>query len=99
MGKIYNKDEFVRRMAKKGYTLKDCSQIVDDLFDTICEIMAEGDDIKFRGFGCFEVRDRAARTATSPTTGEKIKIPASKAAHFTVGSVLKKAVREGKMAD
>lgn len=99
MGEIHNKDYFVRRMAKKGYTLKDCNQIVDDLFDTLCEIMAEGDGVKFRGFGCFEVRERAARTATSPSTGEKIKIPASNAAHFSVGSILKKAVREGKYAD
>lgn len=99
MGKIYNKDEFVRRMAKKGYTLKDCNQIVDDVFDTICEVLADGDGVMFRGFGCFDVRDRAARTTTSPSTGEKIDIPATRGVHFAVGANLKRYVREGMKAE
>ena len=95
MNKIYNRDEFIRRMAKKGYTLKDCGQVIDDIFDTIREIMIEGDGVKFRGFGAFEVRERKARTSISPTTKEKVEIPAGKGVHFTVSSLLRREVREG----
>ena len=99
MDKIYTKDEFVRRMAKKGYTIKACSMMVDDMLETIREIMIEGDGVKFRGFGAFEVRERAARTSISPTTKEKIEIPASKGVHFAAGSLLKHEVRDGKKAE
>lgn len=95
MGKMYSKDEFVRRMAKKGYTLKDCGQVVDDMIETIREILIEGDGVKFRGFGTFEVRERKARTSVSPTTKEKIEIPAFNAVHFGVGSLLKREVKNG----
>ena len=99
MDKIYTKDEFVRRMAAKGYTLKDCGQVVDDMLDTIREIMIEGNGVKFRGFGAFEVRNRAARTSISPATKEKIEIPASKGVHFAPGTLLKHEVRDGKKAE
>lgn len=98
MERVYNKDEFVRRMAKKGYTIKACGMMVDDFIDTICDILVEGDGVKFRGFGSFEVRDRAARTSVSPATGEKYEIPASKAVHFAVGTNLKHNVRDGQRA-
>lgn len=99
MKKIYTKDEFVRRMAKKGYTLKDCNQIVDDMIETIREILIEGDGVKFRGFGAFEVRERAARTSISPATKERVEIPASKGVHFAVGTTLKYEVRDGQKAE
>lgn len=99
MEKIYTKDEFIRRMAQKGYTLKACGMMVDDMIETIREIMIEGDGVKFRGFGSFEVRERAARTSISPTTKEKIEIPASKGVHFAAGSLLKQEVKTGKKAE
>ena len=99
MEKIYNKDEFIRRMAKRGYTLKDCSQIVDDILDVISDILVEGDGVKFRGFGTFEVRERAARSSISPATKEKIEIPASNGVHFTVGNQLKRWVKHGSKAE
>lgn len=99
MEKVYTKDEFVRRMAKRGYTLKDCGMMVDDMLDTIKEILVEGNGVKFRGFGVFEVRERAARTSVSPTTREKIEIPASKGVHFSTGTLLKNEVRNGTKAE
>ena len=67
--------------------------------ETICEVLADGDGVMFRGFGCFDVRDRAARTTTSPSTGEKIDIPATRGVHFAVGANLKRYVREGMKAE
>ena len=44
------------------------------------------------GFGTFETKDRPARTARNPRTGEEIEIAASKTASFKVGKALKDTV-------
>ncbi|MHB1237945.1 MAG: HU family DNA-binding protein [Gallionella sp.] len=43
------------------------------------------------GFGTFEVRKCAARAGRNPSTGEAIKIKASKAPAFKAGAALKVA--------
>ena len=93
------KDEFIERLAKRDYTKKDAATIVQDVLGTITEIMAEGESVMFRGFGTFEVRSRAERESISPSTKERIIIPAYKAPHFTAGKLLKKAVTEGKVEE
>ena len=44
------------------------------------------------GFGGFEIKERAARTARNPRTGEAIEIAASKAISFKAGKALKDEV-------
>jgi DNA-binding protein HU-beta len=51
-----------------------------------------GADINLIGFGKFEVKDRPAREGRNPSTGEPIKIAASKAVTFKAGKKLKDAV-------
>ena len=41
------------------------------------------------GFGTFEAKERPARSARNPRTGEAIEIEASKTAAFKVGKALK----------
>ena len=50
--------------------------------------------IQFRGFGNFEVRERAERKGRNPQTGETIKINASKAPVFKAGTALKELVNK-----
>lgn len=90
------KNEFIDRLSKKGYTKRDAETIIEDVTNTITELMAEGNDVMFRGFGTFEVRDRKERESINPQTGERMVIPAYRTAHFTAGKVLKRAVQEGK---
>ena len=46
------------------------------------------------GFGSFEVRNRPARVARNPRTGEQIEIAASKAPVFKAGKALKDSVNK-----
>lgn len=94
---MIQKEEFVERLAAKGYTKRDAATVLHDVLLTIEEAMAEGESIMFRGFGTFEVRNRKAREGVSPQNGERITIPAYRTAKFTVGKVLKRAVMEGKV--
>ncbi len=91
---FYSKNDFIKRMAKKGYTQKDCYQIVDDLFGTIEDILLEGNGVKFKGFGAFEIKTRSARNGTNPYTREPMVVPETKNVRFTVGTKLEKSVKE-----
>jgi len=48
--------------------------------------------VQITGFGTFEVRDRAARKARNPQTGEEIDVPARRSPAFRAGKSLKDVV-------
>lgn len=92
------RDEFIERLSKKGYTKHDAGLIMDDFLKTLEEALVEGESVMFRGFGSFEVRERAAR-ASVDITGNRCVIPPYRSAHFTPGKVLKREIKEGIMQE
>ena len=58
----------------------------------ITESLKAGDEVKFRGFGSFSVKDRASKKGRNPTTGEDLQIPACKQAGFKAGKEFKSAL-------
>ncbi len=89
------KIEFINRLAQKGYTKKAANDIVNDILQTIAEVLAEGDTVQFQGFGTFAVRESAERKGVNVQTKESITIPGHKAPKFVPGTLLKRAVKEG----
>ena len=88
------KQELIETVAEKtGATKKDAKALVEALFETIAEALAQGKKVQITGFGTFEVRERKARTGVKPGTGEKIPIPASKYPTFKPGRALKERVK------
>ena len=55
--------------------------------------MSSGEEVSVAGFGIFEAKTRAARTARNPRTGESIKVPAMKTPKFRAAKALKDAVK------
>lgn len=89
-----NKAELIERVASKtNLTKKDVTATVEALFQTIEEVLAEGDKVQVIGFGTFEVRERAARKGRNPQTGEEIQIQATRVPGFKAGKSLKDAVK------
>lgn len=89
------KNELVEKLAEKtGFTKVDAQKSMDSLVEVITEALVNGDKVVLSGFGAFEVRDRAARTARNPQTGEEIKINASKTPAFKAGKTLKEAINK-----
>ena len=89
-----NKAELVERVAAKtNLTKKDVTATVEALFETIQDVLAEGEKVQVIGFGTFEVRDRAARKGRNTQTGEEIQIATSKVPGFKAGKALKDAVK------
>ena len=71
---------------------KDAMAIVDALFEDIQDACVSGEPVKIPGFGQFKVRDRAARMARNPATGEQVRVPAKRVFKFLPAKALKEAV-------
>ena len=88
-----NKVEFITAVAANAnITKKDATVAVNAVLETITETLAKGESIQFVGFGSFNVKDRAARTATIPGTTKTVQVPASKAVSFKAGKDLRSKV-------
>jgi len=78
--------------SKMGLSKKQAEEMIDTTFDVIVKTMIKGDKVNVPGFGIFKVSNRKAREGINPKTGEKIHIPAKKAAKFRPAKALKEAV-------
>ena len=68
-------------------------QIVDKVFDSIVASLKKGEEVSVAGLGIFSVKQRAARDARNPRTGETVKVPAMKVPKFRAAKALKEAVK------
>lgn len=88
-----NKQQLIDAAADSADLSKnDMARALDAFLDTLTDALRAGEKISITGFGTFEVRDRAARTARNPQTGEAIDVAASRAPAFKAGKALKDAV-------
>ena len=78
--------------ARSDLTRKQAEAAVNAMVDVIKESLAAGEKVQVVGFGTFEVKDRPARKARNPRTGDPIDIEASKAPVFKAGKALKDVV-------
>jgi DNA-binding protein HU-beta len=74
-------------MSKAGV-----QRVLDELFNTVGNVVKEGDDVNIAGFGTFTAKMRGARMGRNPQTGQQIEIPAKRAFAFKPGKPLKDKV-------
>jgi len=79
--------------AKLGGTKVAAEEAVDTMIDSIVNSLKKGDEVSIAGLGIFSVKQRAARTARNPRTGESIKISAMRVPKFRAAKALKEAVK------
>lgn len=85
-----NKTDLVNVIAQDtDVKKKDVEAVVNATLDAIVSALKEGDKVQLIGFGTFEVKDVAEREGRNPSTGETIKIPASKKPAFSASKALK----------
>lgn len=91
------KSELITLYAKtRGRKKKDAEADVNFIFDTIRDVLAEGDKVVLTGFGTFDVRERSEKRCLNPRTGDPIQLPPGKAPAFKAGRGLKEAVNPKK---
>jgi len=92
-----NKAQLVEALsARLGEDKKRTAQTVEALLDTVYRTVQKGEKVALTGFGVFEKRDRAARIARNPATGEKVKVKKTSVPAFRAGQEFKDVVSGSK---
>ncbi len=90
-----NKSELIEALAgKTGESKRSVGDVLEALIETVEGEIASGQKVTLPGFGTWERRERSARTARNPQTGEPIQIAASKVPAFKAGSAFKQKVNK-----
>src|SRR5579875_439049 len=87
---VPNKAQFVDQLAERlDGDRKRAAAALDAVIDSVYAAIARGERVAITGFGVFERRDRAARTARNPATGASVSVPASRVPAFRPGAEFK----------
>lgn len=88
------KSELVDKVAEANAALtrKDSEAIVNIIFDSMGDALRTGEKVEIRGFGSFTVRERSAREARNPKSGEVVNIPSKRVPFFKTGKELRERV-------
>lgn len=88
-----NKSDLVTRVSvDAGISKREAGEAVDSVLGAVQRAVAKGEKVTLPGFGTFEKRKRAARTARNPQTGTTIKVPATSVPAFKPGQGFKDTV-------
>ena len=88
-----NKGELIDTIASStGESKRVVGDVLDATINTIEGAVKKGERVSLPGFGTFERRQRSARTARNPRTGEEIQVPATKVPAFKPGATFKSNV-------
>ncbi|MCL4456775.1 MAG: integration host factor subunit beta [Nitrospirae bacterium] len=78
----------------EGLTKKQVETIVSAIFEGMKDALSQGQKIEIRGFGNFRLKQRNAKTARNPRTGEKVQVPSKRVLHFKVGKPFHNALNK-----
>lgn len=89
-----NKSNLIQNVAERipNLAAKDVEIIVNTIFDSMTDSLSKGRRIEIRGFGSFEVRQRAPRQGRNPKTGQKVQVASRRVPFFKVGKELKEKI-------
>lgn len=95
-----NRTELAEAVSSKtGLDKKTSEAAVEAVTGSIVAEIKSGNRVSIFGFGSFEPRARAARTARNPQTQQTVKVPASKTVAFKPAAAFKQTLNSrGKAA-
>jgi len=94
MAQTVKREALAQKIAEKfDLPKKTAVEILNYFTELVSQNLKQGNKIKLPGLGTFKVRERKARTAINPKTGEKISVPATKVPKFTPAKELKELVK------
>jgi nucleoid DNA-binding protein len=77
---------------KASLTMKEATDVVELVLATLKETLAEGETVKFSGFGTFLVRKRGERKGRDLKTGDEIPVKAKWVVKFKASEQVKAMV-------
>ncbi len=89
------KKEIVKQISDRiGLTQLKTKEIVQQTFDAIVDTLLEIGRIELRNFGVFEVKQRKARKARNPRTGQRVDVPPKYVVTFKPGKEMEERVKK-----
>ena len=90
------KSELVQLIADKNPHLyhRDVENVVNAILDEITQALADGNRVELRGFGAFSIKNRPARSARNPKTGEKVEVEEKWVPFFKTGKELRERLNQ-----
>lgn len=84
------------RKLAKDYKIpqREAEKFIALLFETICQSLEKGQNIKLSGFGNFELRDKTSRPGRNPKTGDVIPVSPRRVVTFHAGQKLRAQVKQ-----
>jgi DNA-binding protein HU-beta len=92
-----NKAELIEALSARLGDRKTASAALDAVLQEVQLAVTKGDRVAITGFGVFEKRVRAARTARNPRTGEAVKVKKTSVPAFRAGAGFREMVAAGKV--
>ena len=90
------KNDIVLSIAETtGMSQTDVKKIVQRTLDSIIDVLKDHGRLELRNFGVFEVRNRKARKARNPRTGEEVMVPPCKVVSFKAGKRMEDVISDG----
>ena len=88
------KSELIERLSEADGSLSrnEAEAVVNGIIDAMIQALQGGERVEIRGLGSFTVRERKARVARNPKTGDTVEIPARKIPFFKTGKELRERV-------
>ena len=78
--------------GKTGLTRADVAVVVDIFLEVVKKSLENGNNIEIRGFGTFKIKQRKARKARNPRTGEEVPVPDRKVPVFKPSKEFKDSI-------
>ena len=76
-----------------GSPLKESDIVVCTILDSIVRALRAGEKVEIRGFGTFNTRQRAGRTARNPKTGARVEVPPKRIPFFKASKEVRELVQ------
>jgi DNA-binding protein HU-beta len=89
-------EQILERREADGWSKRECQQALDTVLEVISDGIASGERVTLAGFGTFDKRERAARSARNPQTGETVRVKKTSVPGFKASTTLKRYVASSK---
>ena len=88
-----NKTELILELARQeNLTKTDAQKVVELIFDSMANNLANGERVEIRGLCSFKVKHYHSYSGRNPKTGEPVNVQAKKLPFFKPGADLKTRV-------
>jgi integration host factor subunit alpha len=96
-GRTVNKSQLVERVRDTtGLSWPESAEIFESVLEVLKNTLEAGETVKITGFGTFQVRAKAARSARNPLTNTTIVIPKRRVLSFKPSAILRQSLNGGK---